>query len=146
MPTSAPTDLADELRLVVGRLARRIRQQQTGGLTASQHSALAAIESLGPVRLSDLAAAERVSPPTMTKIVAALESAGLTARAGDDADRRVSRLNITERGRATLRDIRRERSAFIRRRLDALSADELARLLAAMPVLTALVEEEGRQR
>ena len=61
--------LAADLRLVIGRLARRLRQLADSDVTASSLSALWSVEQLGPVTLGDLAAAERVQPPTITRIV-----------------------------------------------------------------------------
>ena len=78
------------------------------------------VEHLAPVRLGDLATAEGISPPTLTKIVAALEEAGLVQRSTDEADRRSSLLQLTDQGRATLHAIRTERTAFLRRQLDRL--------------------------
>ena len=92
-------ELAADLRLVVGRLARSLRQADDGGLTPSQLSALSSIDALGSVRLGDLAAAERVTSPTLTKIVANLEAAGLVQRSADPDDRRAARVSLTA-GRA----------------------------------------------
>ena len=135
-------DLAPALRLAIGRLARRIRQEHHGTLTPSQHSALVSVEDLAPVRLSDLAAAEGISSPTLTKIVAALEDAGLVQRSTDEADRRSSLLQLTDEGRTTLHAIRNERTAFLRRQLDRLSDDDRRCLADALPVLTALAETD----
>ena len=94
------------------------------------------------MRLSDLAAAEGISSPTLTKIVAALEDAGLVQRSTDEADRRSSLLQLTDQGRATLHAIRTERTAFLRRQLDRLSDDDRRCLAAALPVITALAEAD----
>src|SRR2546430_4897146 len=83
--------LAADLRLVVGRLSRRLRQHGESGVTASLLSALWAIERLQPVALGDLADAERVQPPTLTRIVGKLEEKRLVVREGEPTDRRVSR-------------------------------------------------------
>src|SRR3954451_24634481 len=94
---SAP-ELAADLRLVIGRLARSLRQIDDGGLTPSQLSALSSIDALGSVRLGDLAAAERVTSPTLTKIVANLEAAGLVQRSADPDDRRAGRRSLPPAG------------------------------------------------
>jgi DNA-binding MarR family transcriptional regulator len=134
-------DVAADLRLAIGRLARRIRQTETGGLTPSQLSALATLDDIGPARLSDVAAAEAIAPPTATKIIATLESAGLVTRSPDPDDRRSTRIAITASGRAALRRIRSQRTAFLQRRLAALDDDSRQRLLAAIPVLVALADD-----
>lgn len=137
---AADQDLAAALRLAIGRLARRIRQEHHGTLTPSQLSAMVSVEHLAPVRLVDLAAAEGISSPTLTKIVAALEEAGLVQRTTDESDRRSSLLQLTGEGRVTLHAIRTERTAFLRRQLDRLGEGDLRRLAEALPVLSALAE------
>jgi DNA-binding MarR family transcriptional regulator len=136
--------LAADLRLAVGRLARKLRQVQLGGLSSSQVSALASVERLGPVRLGDLAAAEGVTGPTLTKIVAHLETIGLVTRAADEADRRAARITLTAEGRERLVRIRSDRDAFLEQRLGALDPDARATLAAALPVLRALADEGER--
>src|SRR5271167_4236704 len=75
--------LAARLRSAVTRLHRRLRQQTVGGLTPSQGSALTSIEALGTPTLGELAAREAVQPPSMTRIVGALEADGFVARTTD---------------------------------------------------------------
>ena len=142
--STVDTSLAADLRVAVGRLQRRLRQEGAKGeLTASQLSALFTVERLAPVRLVDLAAAEAVAAPTLTRTVASLEEAGLVARAADSDDRRAARLTLTATGRARLRRIRSERTAWLQRRLDALTAQDQRRLAELVPLLTALVDGEG---
>lgn len=141
---ASTVELADELRLTVGRLARRIRQQSTLGLTPSQYSALVSIDQCQPVRLGDLAAAEGVSAPTVTKVVNLLEVAGLVEREVDASDRRSSFVRLTAAGTATLSKIRTERTAFLRQRLDELSPAQRDLLVKALPVLADLAERGAR--
>src|SRR5437773_9773202 len=90
-PADAPIlPLAAALRLAVMRLARRLRQQADAGISPSMLSALATIERHGPMTLSELAAHERVQPPTITTVLGRLESAGLAGRDTDLDDRRVA--------------------------------------------------------
>src|ERR687886_780902 len=91
-------DLVVSLRLAVGRLARRLRQQTEGGLTASQFSALSSISHYGPITLGQLAAVERLRPPSVTRMVSNLEDAGLVLRRADADDRRVCRVETTPLG------------------------------------------------
>src|SRR5947207_14933426 len=88
-------ELAARLRLLIARLARRLRQQAQGEISPSQVSALASIERLGPLTLGELSGIERVQPPSMTRIVAALEAGGLVSRTVDPADRRVAHVEAT---------------------------------------------------
>src|SRR5271165_6663684 len=99
-------ELATRLRVAVTRLNRRLRQQSLAGLSPGQASALGTIERLGTPTLGELALAEQVQPPTMTKVVAAMEEAGLVSRLADERDRRVCRVRTTPAGRRTLQRIR----------------------------------------
>ncbi|MEO8694801.1 MAG: MarR family transcriptional regulator [Acidimicrobiales bacterium] len=141
MPTETPT-IASDLRLAVGRLARKVRLSETTGLTQSQLSALATIDRIGRARLCDVAAAEGVSAPTATRIVGAIEKLGLVARTDDSEDRRATRLTVTPAGRTAMRRIRTNRTAFLQQRLQRLDDHDLALLRAALPVLIALSEDE----
>jgi DNA-binding MarR family transcriptional regulator len=142
METETPT-IASDLRLAVGRLARKVRLSETSGLTPSQLSALATIDQIGRARLCDVAAAEGVSAPTATRIVSAIEKLGLVARADDSEDRRATRIAVTPAGRAALRRIRSNRTAFLQQRLQRLGEHDLAVLRAALPVLISLSEDEA---
>jgi DNA-binding MarR family transcriptional regulator len=141
METETPT-IASDLRLAVGRLARKVRLSETTGLTQSQLSALATIDRIGRARLCDVAAAEGVSAPTATRIVGAIEKLGLVARTDDSEDRRATRLTVTPAGRAAMRRIRSNRTAFLQQRLQRLDEHDLALLREALPVLIALSEDE----
>ena len=139
MNRNPKTDIDQELvtrtRLAVLRLARRLRQQSHAGITPSQQSALAAIEHDGPLTLGALAAIENVQPPSITRIVAALEEQGYVQRTASTDDRRVSTIDIAAKGRRELKTIRGERNAWLAGRLAVLDADEVERLRDALPVL-----------
>ena len=133
------TELVTRTRLAVLRLARRLRQQTLPGITPSQQSALAAIDHRGPLTLGELAAFENVRPPSITRIVAALEAERWVERTTDPDDRRVTTVQTTDRGRRELLRIREERNAWLAGRLADLDDDERARLAAALPVLERLI-------
>jgi DNA-binding MarR family transcriptional regulator len=137
-----PGRLAADLRLVIGRMARRLRQRGDSGVTASLLSAMWTIERLKPVSLGDLAAAERVQPPSVTRHVAKLEEMGLVAREADGADRRVSRVTLTPEGHRLLDRTRRLRTAYLSARLRSLPQDDRQALRRAVDVLTGILEEE----
>lgn len=143
MKDSPATDLAPRLRLVVMRLARLLRQQVEGPITPSQLSALHTIEKLEPVTLGELAAAERVQPPTMTRIVAALEENGHVVREVDEADRRVARLRLTTEGRRSIERGRSRRTAFLAARLRKLDPADVAAIERALPLFEAMLEEDA---
>jgi DNA-binding MarR family transcriptional regulator len=134
------TDMAVRLRLSATRLARRLRQQSNVGLTPSQLSALSSIDRFGPVPLGVLAEHEGVAPPTVTKIVKALEADELVTRQVDDDDRRFSLVVVTPAGRQLIEDTRRRRDAWLAVRLRELDADQRARVAAALDVLEELAE------
>lgn len=135
------TELATRLRLGIMRLARRLRQQAPEGITPSQLSALATLEGNGPLTLKDLAAAERVQPPTMTRIVAALEEAGLVVRSVDKKDRRCSNLKLTGDGKRLIARARSRKTAYLAARIGALSDSERATLAGATEILERFVKE-----
>ena len=137
-PSAVPDEaaLASRLRLAVTRLHRSLRQQADGGLTPSQASALAGVERLGSPTLGELAARESVQPPSMTRIVGALEDLGHVARVVDPSDRRVARITLTPSGEDVLAHIRSLKNAFLAERVAALEPSERA----ALGDLTALLE------
>ncbi|MCA1842589.1 MAG: MarR family transcriptional regulator [Actinobacteria bacterium] len=138
-PPVAHTDLAPRLRLAVMRLARRLRQQSVDeALTLSQVSALATLDRVGPLTLGDLAAAERVQPPTMTRVVASLLERGLVGRTPNPLDRRSAQVAVTADGRKLLDRNRSRRTAYLAKRLALLSPDERAALDEALPLLERL--------
>jgi DNA-binding MarR family transcriptional regulator len=131
------------LRLAIGRLARRLRQQAGDEITPSQLSALSSVGRLGPLTLGELAAVERVRPPTMTRIVASLEEAGLVDRSVHPGDRRIARVEVSSAGRAFLERIGTRKDAFVAERLARLDPDEVEQLRRAVVVLERLLEDDG---
>jgi DNA-binding MarR family transcriptional regulator len=132
------TELAGRLRLVSARLHRRLRQEADTGLSPSQQSALGTIDLQGPITLGDLAAAEQVTPPTITKVVTRLEEEGLIDRTVDASDRRIIRVSTTREGRRRLEHSRARRNAFLAARLDELGPDAVHRLNDAIDALEEL--------
>src|ERR1700750_2268901 len=126
MQTISPPDLAHRLRPVIARLGRRLRQEAGGELTPSRPAARLTTAAHGPLTPSELAQRERTQRPTATLVLARLEEAGLLERAGDPADRPSSLITATARGRELLAAQRERKDAFLARRLDRLSPDELA--------------------
>jgi DNA-binding MarR family transcriptional regulator len=138
--TVAP-ETVERLRLVIARLARLLRQQDESGLGPTITAALSTINKHGPLTLGDLAASERVAPPTITKIVDKMEKAGLVQRTAHAVDRRVSLVGITELGAARLDEFRSRRTAWLSARLDELDADDVALLAGATDVLERIVDQ-----
>jgi len=138
-------ELVVQLRLAVMRLARRLRQQTEGEITASQLSALSSVSRLGPLTLGALAAVERVRPPTMTRIVGHLEAAGLLVRRPAPADRRSAEVELSPSGRELLDRSRTRTDAYLAERLATLGPAELAVLWRAAAVLERLLEADERR-
>jgi DNA-binding MarR family transcriptional regulator len=140
---STDFDMPTRLRLAVMRLGRTLRQQSmTDDITPSMLSALSVVERRGPLSIGELALTERVSPPSMTRVVGHLEERHLVTREVDATDRRVARLRVTPTGARTLAAMRTRKQAYLARRLRLLSEEDRERLAAALPVLERLVEDE----
>ncbi len=144
-PTPSSLDVAARLRLAVTRTARRLRQEAGTGPGPTLTAALSTIERRGPLTPSELAGAERIQRPTVTRLLARLEAEGLVARAGDPADRRVSLISATPAGRALLRTLRTRKTAYLARRLEGLPAAELDTLARAAAILERLLEDGERE-
>jgi DNA-binding MarR family transcriptional regulator len=142
MRTINDAELAARLRLSVTRLARRLRQKSDVEATASQISALATIERLGPLTIGELSAAERVQPPSMTRIVAGLEELDLIQRETDERDRRVARVRVAPPGQRLLERSRSKKNAYLAARLGSLTNEERAALAHAADILERLLESD----
>ncbi|NHC46907.1 MarR family transcriptional regulator [Motilibacter aurantiacus] len=142
MPDSQTAALSSGLRMSVMRLARRLRNQRSAelGLPLAQLTALATLDRNGPMSPGELADCEHVSPPTMTRVLAALTGAGLVERTPHPTDRRQQVVSVTEQAHELLEADRRRRDAWLATRLAALTEDERAVLAAAAPVLAQLAE------
>lgn len=139
MPTRHDTELSSALRLAVMRLARRMRAERADtSLSLSQLATLATLERHGPMTPRELAAAERVQPPSMTRLAASLEAAGLATRTAHPYDGRQVLLEASPAGVALLREDRRRRDAWLAQRLAELDDDEREVLRRASSVLDRL--------
>src|SRR5215217_9253989 len=141
--TRAQNDLASRLRLDISRVARRLRQEAGAPLSPSQTAALATIERHGPLTPSELAQRERVQRPTVTRVLARLEEAGLVDRAADPQDRRSCLLSVSAEGRELLETVRARKDAFLARRIDALEPAERDALERAAAIMERMLEEGG---
>jgi DNA-binding MarR family transcriptional regulator len=133
--------LASTLRISVMRLGRRLRSERSSeGLSLSQLSVLGTIDREGPLTPTQLATRERVQPPSMSRVVAALDQMGLVRRAAHETDRRQCLIELTAQGRALLAEDRSRREAWLAQRLDELSATEREALRAVAPILDRLAD------
>ena len=135
-------ELAAVLRAPLLRLTRRLRQERSdASVPIGQLAALGTVMAKGPLSPGALADHERVQPPSMTKIVAALEERGLVTRAAHPSDRRQVVISVTDAGRELIVSTRRARTEWLARRLAHLTADERAILNAAVPILEKLADQ-----
>lgn len=132
-------ELVATLVRVFGRVARRMRPT-ADELSAGHFSTLATLERIGPHKASELARVERMAPPSMTRVVQALEGRGLAERVRSADDGRCVLVSITAAGRTLLAEAQTHRARVVRELLDALTPDERSALDAAAPALAALAE------
>ncbi len=129
-------EIAFELNSVAIHLVRRLRRaDESLGVSAARLSALSVLVFGGPCSINQLAAAEQVAGPTMSKLVAALEASGFVARAPDPSDARAVVLRPTSKGRALMERGRRQRVERLARELRNLPAKDLATLAQATEIL-----------
>jgi DNA-binding MarR family transcriptional regulator len=143
LQTRSDAGLATALRISVSRLARRLRAERMAkglepGLSDTQLAALAALERHGAMTPGELADHEKVQPPSMTRVIAALEERGLVERAPHATDRRQVVLTANEQGKTVVHQSRRLREAWLAKRLRELTPQERALLRQAAPILEKL--------
>jgi len=134
--TRSPQAVADAIHSAAIHLLRKVRQEdERTGITASRLSALSVLVFGGPMRVTDLARAEHVKPPTMTRIVAALEADQLAKRTADIADGRSARIEATRRGERLMQEGRKRRVERLRAALKSLSDEDLVVLSRAAAII-----------
>lgn len=141
--TESDAGLATALRISVSRLARRLRAERLAkglepGLSDTQLAALAALERHTAMSPGELAEHEKVQPPSMTRVITALEERGLVTRQAHATDRRQVVLTVTDHGRSVVQQSRRLREAWLAQRLRELTPQERQTLRAVAPILEKL--------
>jgi DNA-binding MarR family transcriptional regulator len=135
------SELAAALRPSLLRLTRILRNQRVDmSVTLTQLSAMGTLRKKGPMSAGDLAACERVQPPSMTKVLASLEEKRLVVREAHPTDKRQAIIVLTPAGVDLLDSERRQRDAWLSQRVDRLTAAERAALSEVIPVLDKLAE------
>jgi DNA-binding MarR family transcriptional regulator len=130
-----------ELRLLIQRVARRIRANRGGDhVSDSQLSTLRRLEDRDNLTPGELASLERVSPPSMNRTVNALEEAGYVVRHPAEGDARKVLVRLTGAGRDVITETRRLRTAWFSARLADLPGPERRRVLDAAEVLRKLAD------
>jgi DNA-binding MarR family transcriptional regulator len=132
--------IADQLHSAAIHLLRKLRKEDEGsGLNAPRLSALSVIVFGGPITLGDLAAAEQVRPPTMTRIVNALEEQGLVLKKQNTNDGRSTLLSATPAGKKLLMEGRARRVQALAKQIAALSHKQRAALQEAAEILKEVI-------
>ncbi len=138
--------LADQLHSAAIHLLRTLRKEDdASGLSAPRLSALSVVVFGGPLTLGQLARAEQVRPPTMTRIVTGLEKVGLVKRIGDSRDHRVTKIQATQKGQRVLAAGRARRVKVLTEAVNALASGELAELARAIQLITEVIATMRRK-
>jgi DNA-binding MarR family transcriptional regulator len=133
-------NIADQLHSAAIHLLRKLRKEDEGsGLNAPRLSALSVIVFGGPLTLGDLAAAEQVRPPTMTRIVNALEEQGLVIKKQNANDGRSTLLSATAAGKKLLMEGRARRVRALARQIAALNHNQRGALQEAAEILKEVI-------
>lgn len=131
--------LATRLRLAVVRLNRRLRTQGSGSkITLSQLSAMSCLNGAGALTPGELATKEGVQPPSMTRVIGALEDAGLVHRRGHPTDGRQAIVELTQAGQARIDEEVSARERWLDQQLPELSEQERATLSEAAEIIQRL--------
>ena len=134
--------LAHEMRLSVMRLSRRLRNQRVDtSVTLTHLAALSTLKRHGPMSPGELAAYERVQPPSMTRVVGRLEEMGLVTRTPHPTDGRQVIIELSPAARDLLEADARAREAWLSERLQALSGEQRAVLRDAAAIMDTLASE-----
>src|SRR5256885_17053426 len=134
--------LAEQLRAAMNRCGRRLRKTRpVGELTQNQISVLGSLELAGALTPRELSDAERVQPPTMTKVLAKLEERGLIQRTPHPTDGRQVLLSATAAGREVIGEQRRVKDEWLTRKLAGLTAEERETLHHAAEILNRIVRQ-----
>ena len=135
-------ETAARLRRAVTRLNRKLRYSALGGVSPAQASMLASIENRGNPSLGELAVAEQIQPPSVTRLVRTLEDAGLITSSVDPDDRRCTRVRVSAKGRREIETIRRRKTEFLEQRLNALAPIDQAKAAELTSFLETLLDAE----
>jgi len=141
MKPTPSAELAARLRRAVTRMNRRLRATSLGEISPAQASMLATIEILEGPSLGELATAEQIQPPSVTRLVKGLQDAGLIVQRTDENDRRSTRVAITAKGKKALTEIRDRKTQFINSKLSGLSPKDLEAAEKLVLLLERLLEE-----
>jgi DNA-binding MarR family transcriptional regulator len=140
MSVRSDSGLASALRISVMRLSRRLKNQRAVDhqLSANQLGVMSTLNRQGSLTIGEIAAIEKVRPPSTTRTVTSLEELGLVVREPHPTDRRQVLVRLADEGRRILAEDRKRRDAWLARRLDELPPEDKELLRAAAPILERL--------
>lgn len=134
--TEAEAGLASRLRLAIIRLNRRLRAQRVNStISLTQVSALSTLHKCGPLTPGELAAKEGVQPPSMTRVIAALEEYGFATRRPHPTDGRQAIVELSEAGLNYINEEVSAREAWLDKRLAELTPEERGVLSRAAGII-----------
>jgi DNA-binding MarR family transcriptional regulator len=134
-------DTAARLRRAVTRLNRRLRNSSLSGISPAQASMLESIEKATNPSLGDLAVAEQMKPPSVTRVVQSMQELGLIILTPDPTDRRCTRAQLSPQGRKEIAAIRRRKTEFLEKKLLSLSESDQHKAQDLAAFLERLLEE-----
>lgn len=141
-PAAQERTLASQLRLAVVRLNRRLRAQHpSSGISLTQLSAMSTLHKCGAMTPGKLAAKEGVQPPSMTRVIAALEQQGYVERSAHPTDGRQAIVELSEAGMAYVRATISAREAWLDEQLAGLSPAERKTLSRASEIIERIAEQ-----
>ena len=141
METLNTNDTAARLRRAITRLNRRLRQSSLGGVSPAQASMLASIEKMDNPLLGDLAIAEQMKPPSVTRLAQSMQEAGLIVCVPDLIDRRCTRVQLSALGKKEVAAIRKRKTEFLEAKLLSLSDGDQRKAEDLADFLERLMEE-----
>jgi DNA-binding MarR family transcriptional regulator len=145
-PPATDTALRADLLAVVAGIHRLANQRVRPRLPYARARLLPAIKEHGPARVSDLAAFDYCSQPTMSTLVRLLEDAGLVSRTTDSADARAALISITAEGRSVLAQVGADLDGVIDQRLARLDDADRQTLAEAVRIMRGLLDDARRRR
>ncbi len=133
-------EIADGLLTASVLLVRMLRNEESDhGLSTAQKSVLTRLITEGKHTISDLAKAERVKVPTMTRLIQRLEYEGFVVRSKDEYDQRISQIDYTSKAWRAMEHSQNQRTNSLKNKIDHLSKDEVKILIECLPILKKLV-------
>jgi DNA-binding MarR family transcriptional regulator len=141
METAQTNETAARLRRAITRLNRRLRHSSLGGISPAQASMLESIEKGTNPSLGDLAVAEQMKPPSVTRVVQSMQELGLIICTPDPDDRRCTRVQLSPLGRKEIAAIRRRKTEFLEQKLLSLSVGDQRKAQDLAAFLERLLED-----